>query len=164
MTTGTVTDRFNQDTPGVNIMPPSVFLICLITGGVLELLSPSDLPFLPTVFRAALGTGLGTAGFAFMMFAHERFKHLGTNVPTNLPATTLVVQGAYRYSRNPMYLGGSAFFIGIGLALGSSWMVATYIPLGIYLSRYVIPREEAYMRRAFGQSYQTYCNRVRRWI
>ena len=160
----TIVGRFNQDSPGVNIMPPAVFLACLITGGVMEILSPQDFPIIPTLLRVLLGVGLGTAGFAFMMLAHETFKRIDTNVPTNLPATTLVVQGAYRYSRNPMYLGGSASFIGMGVALGSLWMLAAYIPLWLYLALYVIPREEAYMTRRFGKSFQTYCSQARRWI
>jgi protein-S-isoprenylcysteine O-methyltransferase Ste14 len=59
-----------------------------------------------------------------MVIAHEKFKSLGTNVPTNLPATIFVIQGSYRFSRNPMYIGGSAFFLGIGLMVGSLWMLA----------------------------------------
>ena len=99
-----------------------------------------------------------------MTIAHETFKRLGTNVPTNLPATTFVVQGAYNISRNPMYVGGSAFFLGIGIAIGSLWMMAAYIPLGLYLSLYVIPREEAYMQRTFKDNYRNYCKEVRRWL
>jgi protein-S-isoprenylcysteine O-methyltransferase Ste14 len=63
-----------------------------------------------------------------------------------------------------MYLGGSAWFLGIGLLVGSLWMLAAYIPLGLYLSLYVIPREEAYMERTFGDTYGAYCRNVRRWI
>ena len=99
-----------------------------------------------------------------MVVAHETFKRIDTNVPTNLPATTFVMQGAYRFSRNPMYVGGSAFFMGIGLMVGSLWMMAAYIPLGIYLSLYVIPREEAYMERTFGDEYKAYRSRVPRWL
>lgn len=71
--------------------------------------------------------------------AHEKFKKTGANVPTNLPATTFIVQGAYRFSRNPMYVGGSAFLLGIGIMAGSWWLLVAYIPLGLYLAFYVIP-------------------------
>ena len=99
-----------------------------------------------------------------MTIAHEKFKRSGTNVPTNRPAIVIVVRGVYRFSRNPMYLGGSGFFLGIALIAGSLWLVAAYIPLGLYLGLYVIPREEAYMARAYGDDYRAYCRRVRRWI
>ena len=164
MALATTADKIENDSPGVNIMPPTVFYACLILGGILEFLFPHDFPVLSKPVRIVLGLGIGGAGFAFMMVAHEKFKRIGTNIPTNLPATTFVVQGAYNYSRNPMYVGGSAFFLGIGLAIGSLWMLAAYLPLGLYLALYVIPREEAYMERVFGDEYRLYCSRVRRWL
>ena len=164
MTLATTSDRVEHDSPGVNIMPPTVFYACLMLGGVLEFLFPHDFSILSKPVRLVLGIGLGGAGFVFMVIAHEKFKSIGTNVPTNLPATTFVLQGAYRFSRNPMYVGGSAFFLGIGLLVGSLWMLAAYLPLGLYLWLYLIPREEAYMERVFGDEYRTYCRRVRRWL
>ena len=157
-------DTRNQDSPGVNIMPPAVFYSCLAVGGLLEFFFPTELPLFPAWLRIVLGIGIGAAGFWFMILAHEKFKAVGTNVPTNLPATTLVIQGAYRLSRNPMYVGGSAFFLGIALVVGSLWMVLTYLPLGVYLTFYVVPTEEAYMQRVYGSDYTAYCRKVRRWL
>ncbi|WP_363321016.1 methyltransferase [Desulfobacula sp.] len=48
-----------------------------------------------------------------------------------------MVQGAYQFSQNPMYVGGSMFFIGMGLIAGSVWMLISYFPLGVYLSFYL---------------------------
>jgi len=160
----TIAENVGHDSPGVNVMPPKVFCVCLILGGFLEFLFPQDFPVLSRTMCIILGLGFGGAGFAFMMIAHEKFKRIGTNIPTDLPATTFVVQGAYRFSRNPMYVGGSAFFLGIGLIIGSLWMLAAYLPLGLYLSLHVIPREEAYLERVFGEEYRAYCRRVRRWL
>jgi protein-S-isoprenylcysteine O-methyltransferase Ste14 len=164
MNIANIAESVEVDSPGVNIMPPTVFYACLILGGLLEFLFPSDIPMLARSAWIALGLGLGGAGFAFMVIAHEKFKKTGTNIPTNLPATTFVVQGAYRFSRNPMYVGGSAFFLGIGLIVGSLWMLVAYLPLGLYLWLYVIPREEAYMKRVYGDEYRAYCRNVRRWL
>ena len=164
MTLATEADRVEHDSPGVDFMPPTVFFACLILGGVLEFMMPLDFPMISRLARIVLGLLIGGAGSAFMMIANEKFKSTSTNVPTNLPATTFVEQGAYCFSRNPMYLGGSAFFLGIGLVAGSLWLLAAYLPLVFYLALYVIPREEAYMERAFGDEYRSYCRRVRRWL
>jgi len=153
-----------KDSPGVNLMPPAVFWACLIAGGVLEYLFPQDFPFLSRTVRILSGTLLGGAGFAFMAAAHETFKRTGTPVPTNLPATAIVVRGAYRFSRNPMYVGGSALFLGIGAAAGSPWILALYLPLAMYLACYVVPREERYLEREFGNPYRQYRRKVRRWV
>ena len=164
MALAAVANNFEQDSPGVDIMPPMIFYTCLAFGAVLNFFMPHDFALLSRPLRILLGLGLGGAGFTLMMMAHEKFKRIGTNVPTNLPATTLVVHGVYRFSRNPMYVGGSAFFLGIGLVAGSFWMMASYLPLGLYLSFYVIPREEAYMNRKYGDAYRTYSRQVRRWL
>lgn len=164
MTIATFSDKTGQDSPGVNLMPPMVFYTCLLLGGVFEFFVPSNIPLFTKPLRIGLGMLVSGSGFAFMMIAHEKFKRIKTNVPTNLPATTFVIEGAYGMSRNPMYVGGSAFFLGIGLMFGSIWILAAYIPLGLYLSRYVIPREEAYLQRTFGDDYKAYCRKVRRWL
>ena len=164
MTAAHLSENVGTDSPGVNIMPPLVFFGCLILGGALEFFAAMAFPLFSRVTRIVLGVLLGGCGFAFMLIAHETFKRNKTNVPTNLPATAFVVKGTYRISRNPMYVGGSAFFLGIGLAIGSMWMLAAYIPLGLYLWLYVIPREEAYMERTFGENYRSYCRKVRRWL
>lgn len=38
------------------------------------------------------------------------------------------------------------------------------LPLVFYFSIYVIPREEAYLKRRFGLEYADYCEKVRRWL
>lgn len=164
MAIATISNNVEQDSPGVNLLPPIVFYTCLLLGGILEFFVPSNIPLFTKPLRIGLGLLVGGSGFAFMMIAHEKFKRIKTNIPTNLPATTFVIKGAYGISRNPMYVGGSAFFLGIGLMIGSIWILAAYIPLGLYLSRYVIPCEEAYMERTFGNDYKAYCRKVRRWL
>ena len=157
-------DKLVHDSPGVNLMPPVVFWACLVCGGILEFLFPQEFPLVPAPVRLAGGLIIGAAGFAFMAAAHESFKRSGTSVPPNQPAGVFVDKGPYRFSRHPMYAGGSAFFLGIGLAAGSLWLLALYLPLALYLALYVIPREEAYMNRAFGSHYRQYRREVRRWL
>ena len=156
--------NLENDSPGVNLMPPAVFYACPACGGLLEFVFPHNFSVLSAPLRIALGLIVGIAGFIFMVVAHETFKRSATAVPTNQSATTFVVKGAYRFSRNPMYVGGSAFFLGIGLVAGSLWIFAFYLPLAFYLALYVVPREEAYMERGFGNDYRLYRSKVRRWI
>jgi protein-S-isoprenylcysteine O-methyltransferase Ste14 len=117
-------------------MPPAVFFTCLAVGGLMEFFYPRTFPLLPEMLRFFLGAGIGISGFALMLAADDTFKRSSTSVPTNLPATTFVVRGVYRFSRNPMYVGGSAFFLGLGLMMGSIWMVVACTPLVLYLSYY----------------------------
>jgi protein-S-isoprenylcysteine O-methyltransferase Ste14 len=153
-----------EDSPDVNLMPPAVFFSCLVFGGVLAFISPIEFPFFSFSVRIIIGLAIGASGFAFMMLAHEKFKKVGTQVPTNQPASELVISGVYRFSRNPMYMGMVSFLFGIGICAGSLWLGAAALPLIGCLAFYVVPREEAYMERAFGSKYLDYCKKVRRWL
>jgi protein-S-isoprenylcysteine O-methyltransferase Ste14 len=43
-------------------------------------------------------------------------------------------------------------------------MVLSAVPMFLYLNWYVIRREEKYLVRAFGEEYEAYRRRVRRWL
>jgi protein-S-isoprenylcysteine O-methyltransferase Ste14 len=153
-----------QDSPGVKFMPPLAFMICLLTGIIIECVFPWKFSLTETYIQIIFGCVIVILGFIIALFAHEKFISIGTNVPLNLPATELVDRGLFCFSRNPMYLGMSVFFIGTGVATGSYWILIAYFILFLYFNFYIIPREEAYMNRAFGEKYQDYCKRVRRWL
>jgi protein-S-isoprenylcysteine O-methyltransferase Ste14 len=154
----------NAASPGIKILiPPRIFLACLIGGIAAGLLLPIPIP-LPWPLRLPAGIGLALAGFAFMGWGHGRFKSIGNNIPTWLPATQLVTGGAYRFSRNPMYVGFVAILAGLGLAAGNLSMLLFALPMFLYLDRFVIPREERYLERRFGADYLAYRNKVRRWL
>jgi len=76
----------------------------------------------------------------------------------------LVVRGPYRITRNPMYLSLVLTLVACAIYLGSAtpWLVPPLVMLCI--DRLVIPWEEATLSRIFGDSYASYCRRVRRWI
>ena len=153
-----------DDSPRVGLMPPKVFWLCLLAGLLLSWVFPWRMNLLSEAWLIACGVGLILAGFGFMMWGHGIFRGLGVNVPTNLPASELVSRGAYRFSRNPMYVGFVAILLGIGLAVGSYWMLLSGLPMALYLALYVVPREEAYLTRAFGDDFLTYRRAVRRWL
>ena len=63
-----------------------------------------------------------------------------------------------------MYVGFILALLGIGIAKGSIPMVLSAVPMFLYLNWYVIRREEKYLVRAFGEEYEAYRRRVRRWL
>ena len=81
-----------------------------------------------------------------------------------VPQRTLVTSGPFRFSRNPLYLGGNVFiFFGAALLLGSPIAVlftAIHLPL---IDRF-IRREEKQLEQTFGKDWVRYKNLVRRWI
>jgi len=79
-------------------------------------------------------------------------------------ASTLVVSGLYQFSRNPMYFGLLMLLLCWGIYLGNV-MALLGLPVFIWvLTNQQIKFEEAALIELFGEPYEQYMQRVRRWI
>lgn len=76
---------------------------------------------------------------------------------------TLITDGPFQYSRNPIYVGHSLVHVGASVLLNSVWPIVTLVPLLGYLRR-VVQREEARLEALFGPEYDRYRDDVRRWL
>jgi protein-S-isoprenylcysteine O-methyltransferase Ste14 len=152
-----------RDNAGAIVRPPLAMLAAFIVGLILEWLRP--LPFVPANIPASpLGALIFAAGLAILFWAFFTFRRAGTSVRGEEPTTAIVVEGPYRFSRNPIYI---AMFVGIaGLAIGfnSLWVLAMLVPFYLVIRYGVVAREEAYLERKFGKVYLDYKARVRRWV
>ncbi len=151
-----------QDAPGVIARPPLIYLGFLALGLVLDWLWPN--PLLPEALRYTLGGTLFALGGALALASIRRFKAAGTNFDTHKPTTAILSDGPYRISRNPIYVGLTAAYAGIGIALDAPWVWVLLIPTLVVMHYGVILREERYLERKFGKEYLDYKTRVRRWI
>ena len=149
---------------GVIALPPLIFLGFLAAATVLEAVVPLPVPAAHAFPRYVAGAALAVCGFVMIVMGTRRFQAAGTNIPPNLPTTALVVDGIYRRTRNPLYLGATLVYLGLSVAAGSFWAIGLVIPLLGVINTGVIAREERYLERKFGDAYRTYKARVRRWI
>ena len=152
----------SADHPGVAAKPPTLTLGALAAGVVLEWIWPLPLP--GGWPRALAGVALAAAGVAAIAAAMRAFRAAGTNVETDRPSEAIVTTGLYARSRNPIYVSMAAIGAGIGLALGSGWVLAMVVPLVLVLRWGVIAREERYLAAKFGAPYRAYTAAVRRWL
>jgi protein-S-isoprenylcysteine O-methyltransferase Ste14 len=152
------------DVPGVIALPPLIFLGFLAAAAVLEAIVPLPVAVAHSLTRYVAGAVLAAGGFVMIATGTRRFVAAGTNVPPTLPTTALVVDGIYRRTRNPLYLGLSLIYLGLGVAAGSLWAIGLLVPLLWVINVGVVKREERYLERKFGDAYRDYKARVRRWI
>jgi len=104
------------------------------------------------------------AGIAMAALAAGKFVKVSTGLLPFEEATTLVTDGFFRFTRNPMYLGMILMLLGVAFLLGSVGALMP-VPLFIVIIRYnFVAGEERFMEDAFGQQYLDYKARVRRWI
>lgn len=121
--------------------------------------SPFHLPLAKAGAFLLLGLGFLVRLWATFHFYTHRMRVLSLE-----PQAKLITSGPYRYSRNPLYLGGNVFiFFGAALLLGSpTALVATALHLPL-MDRF-IRREERQLERTFGDEWRSYKSRVRRWL
>ncbi len=144
------------------ILPPRLFFITLLvqvaSGFILGSIRIISWPW------NLAGAALIAAGIIIVLIADRQFKRARTPVcPYDAP-TMLVTDGAFAFTRNPMYLGMVTVVIGVALGLGT--VVPFLFPLlfGWLLSSRFIGAEEALLSEQFGLAYQDYVRRVRRWL
>ena len=150
-------------TAQVIVRPPLAWGLAVIAGLALNWLVPW--PFLATDLPAGwLGAMVFVLALALAAWAIVTITRAGSNVPTNLPTTTIVRSGPYRFTRNPIYLGMFLSVIGVAIAFDNFWLLMMLVPFALVIRYGVVAREEAYLERKFGDVYRGYRSHVRRWL
>ena len=154
------------DSPRIRFLPPLIYLAAFGVGGALDRLLPWPLATSFEALAALRWTGgaLVVAGVLLDLWSIGVFGRAGTSALPFRPASTLVADGPYRWSRNPMYLGMTLTLLGVGLYLGRGWIALSAFLAMLVIDRYAIAREERYLERTFGAGYLGYRRRVRRWL
>ncbi|MEN2709836.1 methyltransferase family protein [Sphingomonas sp. NPDC092331] len=154
----------DHDSAGVKFAPPAAFLGMLVVGLALgRLLGSPGLPLAHSTERG-LGSLATLLGVGIMLSALGLLRAAGTDPKPWKRSTTLVTDGVYRWSRNPMYFGMALAYAGVAIWMDSLVALLLLIPLIFVIQREVIEREESYLARKFGERYLSYKSAVRRWI
>ena len=143
-------------------LPPSCFLGGLVAAVALHFALPLA-PVLAFPWRW-VGVMPVAVGLALNLLADGAFKRVQTTVQPFEESSQLVTGGVFRVSRNPMYLGMVLVVAGVALLLGTAgpWLAAA--GLAVALDRAFIGPEERMLAATFGQEWESYRRRVRRWI
>jgi protein-S-isoprenylcysteine O-methyltransferase Ste14 len=112
-----------------------------------------------------LGGATIAAGMAFLLPAFMRFVVEGIGTPAPVaPTERLVVGGAYRHVRNPMYLAVGAIIVGQALLLGQATLLIYALIFATAVAAFVLGYEEPTLASQFGEQYEIYRREVPRWI
>jgi len=152
----------NADNPGVIAPPPLIYTSALLAGLLAN--RRFHVPFLPRPLVRMLGWPLIVGGLAVGFLGSRQMRRAETNVSPYKPATAIVTEGPYRFTRNPLYLSMTLLYGGVS-ALANALPPVLLLPLVLRLmQRGVIEREESYLERKFGDVYLEYKVKVPRWI
>lgn len=141
-----------------------VVVVQLTVIGVIPWLLARVGPRLPMGLGHWLGfvpLGIGALALLWCNWAFVA-RGRGTAAPYD-PPRALVVQGLYRYVRNPMYVCAILIVLGIGLWTGAASLFGYSLLLALSYHLFVRYYEEPHLQQVFGQSYAEYCAAVPRW-
>jgi len=144
------------------IMPPTWMLIAIITMFILNLLFP--IAWIVPPRWNLIGLVFLVSGITLNLIADNSFKQAKTTVKPFQKSSSLITNGVFQISRNPMYLGMMFILIGIALLLRSLSPFLIILPFVIFLDRTYIQVEEQMLAEKFGAKWQAYKATTRRWI
>ena len=144
------------------IMPTTYLLIAVLLSITLHYFFPI-LYIIPSPWNF-LGLIPLFLGIWLNLSADRAFKQAKTTVKPFEESNSLIQEGVFRYSRNPMYLGFVGILFGIDFLLRS---VSPYLVIVIFvvlIDMVFIKVEERMLEMEFGDEWREYCSRVRKWI
>mgnify|MGYP005700455287 FL=1 len=103
--------------------------------------------------------GVGIAGWAAWVMSAA-----GTGIPTNVPATELVVKGPFLRTRNPIYIGLTLAYLGLASLMDAPLALLMMPVILMVMHAGVVLREEAYLEQKFGEAYTDYCAKTKRYF
>jgi len=92
------------------------------------------------------------------------FSKAKTGIVPFSESTKLVVSGAYRFTRNPMYLGMFCCLIGVTLLVNNVMGLLVLLLFFFIIRQLFVLKEEVLMQETFGDDYAEFKARIRRWI
>jgi protein-S-isoprenylcysteine O-methyltransferase Ste14 len=120
--------------------------------------------FLPRLIAIASGILVLVCAALIAVSAFRTMCRAQTAVNPTLPTTAIVSDGAFSFSRNPIYVSLTLLYVGISLLFNAPWGLLLLLPLIVVVQEGVIKREEHYLEQKFGDEYLRYKTSVRRWI
>jgi protein-S-isoprenylcysteine O-methyltransferase Ste14 len=146
-------------------VPPPVVTL-LLAGAMKVVASIAPTLQLPSVTGTAAAAVLFAAGLLVEAAGAVSLLRAGTTFDPTHPrsASVLVVSGMYRLTRNPIYLGDLLLLLGWAVFLESPLALAMTPLFVLYIDRLQIRPEERALSELFGERYDEYRARVRRWL
>ena len=146
----------------MKIYPPLMVLFGILAQLLIGYVAPVR-PILNETWQY-IGVGLMLFGFTLIFLVARIFRTNETTIIPDGRPSTLMENGLFAYSRNPIYLSMTIFLLGSALAVGQIWALAI-VPVFVLLVRQIwIVKEEESLEAEFGQIYRNYKMRVRRWL
>lgn len=147
----------------ITIPPPFIFGVPFGVGLILQWIFPLHFPQ-ARGHGLILGVLCIVPAVCLLKAAHRAFQRAGTSMLPNQRARALIVDGPFRFTRNPLYVGLILFYAGASFCISAAWPIVLLPVVVIGLRFLAISPEERYLKKTFNGAYHAYMGRVRRWL
>jgi len=144
--------------------PPILFFTLVLIGFIAKWLFPFNLIFHTWPARLIIGMPLFTLSGLIAISALIIMKKNKTAINFKNPTTKFIIEGPFRFSRNPLYFSLLLVMGSIAVIANSAWHLISLAILFLVFNFGIVAREEHYLENTFGEKYSQYKNKVRRWI
>ncbi|MFZ2236552.1 MAG: isoprenylcysteine carboxylmethyltransferase family protein [Dokdonella sp.] len=141
-----------------------IALLCAVLAWLLARSTPAFAFALPA--RILIAIVLALAGVSLALSGMAAFRKADTTVNPRSPdqASSIVRNGPFQFTRNPMYLGLALVLLGFCAYLANPLSVVAVVVFVAYITRFQIIPEERVLLEKFGEPFAQYMRSVRRWI
>ena len=144
------------------LYPPHYVLLSILSIVGIDSLLP--VPFVSSAIALVGGLLFLFSGIVLAASAARLFSKAKTGIVPFSESTKLVVSGAYRFTRNPMYLGMFFCLIGVTLLVNNVVGLLVLLMFFLIIRQLFVLKEEVQMQETFGDDYAQFKARIRRWI
>lgn len=126
--------------------------------------APDSSPYFIGLLIGLGGLVVG-GGLVILIDSFLRFVNEGSGTPMPwMPTDKIIARGAYRFVRNPMYVGIIAIILGQAILFANAWLVVYAAGVWLIFHLLVTLIEEPGLARTFGSVYTDYLGAVPRWF
>jgi protein-S-isoprenylcysteine O-methyltransferase Ste14 len=164
-----MTDRDQNDghpAARANSFPwPPVLLVAAVAGSwALSRLTPLRWPGTDDTASHVIGYAFGIIGLSLAVWAILTLRRAGTTVMPDGVSTALVTSGPYTRLRNPIYVGDTLLLLFAAEITKNLWFAVAALVFVVAVTALQIIPEERHLSAKFGDAYEAYRARTRRWI
>jgi protein-S-isoprenylcysteine O-methyltransferase Ste14 len=144
------------------VMPTTYLLAAMLLMVILHLVLPL-VRIVPPLWNL-IGILPIAIGVAINLLADRAFHRAATTVKPYQESSALITDGVFGLTRNPMYVGFVLILLGVAVLLRSLSPYVVVLAFALLMDRMYIVVEERMLVERFGQEWEAYRGRVRRWI
>ena len=145
------------------ILPFALFYFYTVFAHAFGFRAPGGPPFLQNTIVAWLGVFACLAGLVLLYWSLISFGNsFRVGIDQESP-DHLITTGVFEVTRNPIYLAFALVLMGQFLIF-PNWVLLLFLLCGVALFHRQVLREEKFLTNYYGQFYEDYCGRVRRYL